>query len=139
MEALFCELVDLSSHNKGVHIVSLKQAQERLFNALIKIVPDLARAAATKGAREAKVLRFRATDKVCDGFAEVLPQTELEEIGELGMLPVLRGPREGSQRAIMEQNGAVPLLTRLRKALTPFGVRHYWNRSTGINELIVTW
>jgi len=103
----------------------LRAEQDRLFQIIMRAVPEAVRDAARAGRRVAVVLRFMGADK----------------LDEFCYLYMLKGPYNTEERAEMRQMGVKPLLQRLRQELQPagFGVYHAWQRSTNENVLTVTW
>lgn len=103
----------------------LREEQDALYDALMRVAPIAVRDAAFKGRRTATLLTFDGPDKLHD----------------FCYLYMIKGPYLREQRDEMRAMGASPLLPRLRAEFRAagFDVHHSWQRATNTNTLTVTW
>lgn len=110
------------------------------FSARLKeSIPELVRAAASRGEHSATLLDFKGTDTFTaasstDGEVSVDDEA-------FCYLFLLKGPHHANQGQCDDfvAVGGAPLLPYLRREVHPFALRHVWDRSTNNNALVIEW
>lgn len=153
LRALHADAVRASDANRGNLYVGMREqdrrraeefrnvthlagyAQDCIFNDILKGLRDKVMQAADAGFRSANILEFNGFDQY------VLTGLEGGTTTFLWVFLVL-GPRQHEhwERRQVQRFGYRPLLAKLQDKLGGvFGVKHYHNRSTNVNQIRITW
>ena len=116
------------------------RAQSALSARLKESIPEVVRAAASRGERCATLMEFKGTDTFTSSSADTGGDVPVDDEA-FCYLFLLKGPHRANpgQCDDFTAVGGVPLLPYLRREVHPFALRHVWDRSTNSNALTIEW
>ena len=132
--ALYAEAVEVSNAAEAfedlrefeettLFVEKITKAQALLVEHIMEASEKIVIEAAASGAKSAVVYTFRGAD-VFEGFS---------------ILFMLLGGVEYEQKVRLDNYGFQPALKQLTDAVSPFSLRHSWDRSTNTNSIVLIW
>ncbi|AGE56303.1 hypothetical protein PBCVNEJV1_457R [Paramecium bursaria Chlorella virus NE-JV-1] len=118
---VFDHLVDFDTTTKFVEDIQV--AQKKLISHVLELVETTVISEAASGSKSATIFRFLGAD-LFEGF---------------NILFMLFGGVEQERRDQLAQYGFCGCYEDLVKSLSPFYVRHSWNRATNENTISIYW
>jgi len=132
--ALYTEAVEVSNAAEAfedlrefeettLFVEKITKAQNMLIDHIAKESEKIVIEAAASGAKSAVVYTFRGAD-VFEGFS---------------ILFMMLGGVEYEQKVRLDNYGFEPALKKLTAAVSPFSIRHTWDRASNENSIILIW
>ena len=104
-------------------VEKITKSQVMLIDHILEAAEKIIIEAAASGAKSAVVYTFRGAD-VFEGFS---------------ILFMMLGGVEYDQKVRLDNYGFEPALKKLTDAVSPFALRHNWDRSTNTNSITLIW
>lgn len=104
-------------------VEKITKAQVMLVDHILEASEKIVIEAAASGAKSAVVYTFRGAD-VFEGFS---------------ILFMMLGGVEYEQKVRLDNYGFQPALKKLTDAVSPFSLRHTWDRASNENSIILHW
>ena len=134
MFALYTEAVEVSNAAEAfedlrefeettLFVEKITKAQALLVEHIMEASEKIVIEAAASGAKSAVVYTFRGAD-VFEGFSTLF---------------MMLGGVEYEQKVRLDNYGFQPALKQLTDAVSPFSLRHTWDRSTNTNSIVLIW
>lgn len=134
MFALYTEAVEVSNaasafesfrefEETSLFVEKITKAQNMLIDHILEVAEKIVIEAAASGAKSSVVYTFRGAD-VFEGFS---------------ILFMMLGGVEYEQKVRLDNYGFEPALKKLTDAVSPFSLRHTWERSTNENSIVLIW
>lgn len=134
MRALYAEAVEISNaaeafedlrefEETSLFVENITKAQVMLVDHILEIAEKIVIEAAASGAKSSVVYKFRGAD-VFEGFS---------------ILFMMLGGNEYEQKVRLDNYGFEPALKKLTEAISPFSLRHTWDRASNINSITLIW
>ena len=132
--ALYAEAVEVSNAAEAfedlrefeettLFVEKITKAQALLVEHIMEASEKIVIEAAASGAKSAVVYTFRGAD-VFEGFSTLF---------------MMLGGVEYEQKVRLDNYGFQPALKQLTDAVSPFSLRHTWDRSTNTNSIVLIW
>ena len=132
--ALYAEAVEVSNAAEAfedlrefeettLFVEKITKAQALLVEHIMEASEKIVIEAAASGAKSAVVYTFRGAD-VFEGFS---------------ILFMLLGGVEYEQKVRLDNYGFQPALKQLADAVSPFAMRHSWDRASNENSIVLIW
>ena len=126
--ALYAEAVEISNAAEAfeettLFVEKITKAQALLVEHIMEASEKIVIEAAASGAKSAVVYTFRGAD-VFEGFSTLF---------------MMLGGVEYEQKVRLDNYGFQPALKQLTDAVSPFSLRHTWDRSTNTNSIVLIW
>ena len=134
MIGLYAEAVEISNaaeafedlrefEETSLFVEKITKAQVLLVEHIMKESENIVIEAAVSGAKSAVVYTFRGAD-VFEGFS---------------ILFMMLGGVEYEQKVRLDNYGFQPALKQLTDAVSPFSLRHSWDRASNTNSIVLIW
>ena len=134
MFTLYAEAVEVSNAAEAfedlrefeettLFVEKITKAQNMLIDHIVKESEKIVIEAAASGAKSAVVYTFRGAD-VFEGFS---------------ILFMMLGGVEYEQKVRLDNYGFQPALKQLTEAVSPFAIRHTWERASNENSIVLIW
>ena len=134
MFTLYAEAVEVSNAAEAfedlrefeettLFVEKITKAQNMLIDHIVKESEKIVIEAAASGAKSAVVYTFRGAD-VFEGFS---------------ILFMMLGGVEYEQKVRLDNYGFQPALKQLTEAVSPFAIRHTWDRASNENSIVLIW
>lgn len=104
-------------------VEKITKAQVMLVDHILEAAEKIVIEAAASGAKSSVVYKFRGAD-VFEGFS---------------ILFMMLGGVEYEQKVRLDNYGFEPALKKLTDAVSPFSMRHTWDRASNENSIILIW
>lgn len=104
-------------------VEKITKAQVMLVDHILEAAEKIVIEAAASGAKSSVVYKFRGAD-VFEGFS---------------ILFMMLGGVEYEQKVRLDNYGFQPALKQLTDAVSPFSLRHTWDRASNENSIILIW
>lgn len=104
-------------------VEKITKAQVMLVDHILEAAEKIVIEAAASGAKSSVVYKFRGAD-VFEGFS---------------ILFMMLGGVEYEQKVRLDNYGFQPALKQLTNAVSPFSLRHTWDRASNENSIILIW
>ena len=132
--ALYTEAVEVSNAAEAfedlrefeettLFVEKITKAQVMLVDHILEAAEKIVIEAAASGAKSSVVYTFRGAD-VFEGFS---------------ILFMMLGGVEYEQKVRLDNYGFQPALKQLTNAVSPFSLRHTWDRASNENSIILIW
>ena len=134
MFSLYAEAVEVSNAREAfedlrefeettLFVEKITKAQTMLIDHILKAAEKIVIEAAASGAKSSVVYTFRGTE-IFEGFS---------------ILFMILGGVEYEQKVRLENYGFEPALKKLTDAVSPFTMRHNWDRASNENSIVLIW
>lgn len=104
-------------------VEKITKAQVMLVDHILEAAEKIVIEAAASGAKSSVVYKFRGAD-VFEGFS---------------ILFMMLGGVEYEQKVRLDNYGFQPALKQLTDAVSPFSLRHTWDRASNTNSITLIW
>ena len=132
--ALYAEAVEISNAAEAfedlrefeettLFVEKITKAQNMLIEHILEAAEKIVIEAAASGAKSSVVYTFRGAD-IFEGFS---------------ILFMMLGGVEYEQKVRLENYGFEPALKKLTDAVSPFTMRHTWDRASNTNSITLIW
>lgn len=134
MSALYAEAVEVSNAAEAfedlrefdetvLFVEKITKAQNMLIEHILEAAEKIVIEAAASASKSAVVYTFRGAD-VFEGFS---------------ILFMMLGGVEYEQKVRLDNYGFEPAMKKLTAAVSPFSLRHSWERASNENSIILHW